>query len=236
MESEIKVYLKALESGPSAVADLSKAAGLSRQATYVAIKELTARGVFSSVLKGKKMLYAAESPDKLLAYIKSRREKMADMIKEVEESIPELKQMVSKDFPTVKMFEGREGIGAILEELKLLPNKTEIFEISDLNSMYKLLKPEDLLALRNKLKVKKATIKGIYLGGASRKVADVQRAFLPEKTGGFGCNVGVYGNKIIMVTFSGKIISIIIDNENLAKTLRLILGLAFQQAKLKKGA
>ena len=68
-EKESRVYLAALELGPSPVQDISHKAHVNRATTYVMIEALSARGLLSTFQKGKKRFYAAESPDRLLTIV-----------------------------------------------------------------------------------------------------------------------------------------------------------------------
>src|SRR5512142_2814354 len=117
LDSEVKTYLKALENGPGTVLDLAKSTNLSRQAVYVAINSLTERGLMSSALRGKKRFYAAEHPSKLLEYAKRRNEEMKAQTQDLERLLPEIEMQAGGERPVVKLFEGREGLKAIIADL-----------------------------------------------------------------------------------------------------------------------
>ncbi|MBI4065992.1 hypothetical protein HY412_02260 [Candidatus Kaiserbacteria bacterium] len=80
-ESEVSLYMAALETGPSNVARLGQRAGLSRQMVYLLIPGLLEKGLLSEFRKGQKVLYRALSPS-LLRGITER------ITKEVESIIP----------------------------------------------------------------------------------------------------------------------------------------------------
>ena len=229
-ESEQKTYLAALEHGSSTVLDLSKLTRLSRQATYTAIETLTKRGLMSSMLTGKKRYYAAEHPERLLDYAKRRAGEVAEQIASLERSLPELALRMGGERPVVKVYEGEEGIRTVLDEMRH-SNIQESFEITDLDAMYAILKPEDLLPMRSKLKKTGIHISGLYSGAASPKIADSERYALPGEFQNFKSNITIYGNKIALVTFEGKMHSVIIESEALARTMIILFKLAFKTAK-----
>ncbi len=227
LDSEIKTYLKALENGPGTVLDLAKQTGLSRQAVYVAINALTERGLMSSALRGKKRFYAAEHPDKLLDYAKRRNTEMHEKLQDLERLLPELEMQVGGEKPTVKLFEGQEGYRAVISDMQSTrPKFTE--EIADLEAMKKVVTPEMLRPLLNELKKVGTHVRGIYAGEPLGKTVSSERFFLPVKQGGFKSNITVYGNKIALVTFEGKMHSIVIESAALAKALRTLFTQALK--------
>lgn len=231
LDSEVKTYLSALENGPGTVLDLAKSTKLSRQAVYVAIESLTERGLMSSALRGKKRFYAAEHPEKLLAYAHRHEDEMQERIKDLERMLPELELQSGGEKPVVKVFEGKEGLLAVVAELQKASGQ-QSFEIADLEALYKVLKPEDLEAMRKQVSKSGTKVRGFYAGSGKPTTVDVNRHLLPIELGGFKCNIGVYGEeKIALVTLEGKMYSVIIESEALVKTLRILFELAFKGFK-----
>ena len=58
---------------------------------------------------------------------------------------------------------------------------------------------------------------------------------LGEEDAGFESNIGIYGNKVIMVTFHGKMHSVVIDSEPLAQAMRILFENAYENLKKCKG-
>jgi sugar-specific transcriptional regulator TrmB len=234
LDSEIETYLSALERGPQTVIDLAQNTGLSRQATYTAIETLTDRGLISSLLHGKRRLFVAEPPQKLLAYAKRKDREMHEQVTDLEGSLPELELRAGGARPTVRMYEGKEGLRALIEEMKASKVK-EIVEITDLDALYKAMSENEMQDFRKEMRrlgLKKT--RGIYSGMPAPKVNDVDRIHLPDDEGGFKADIGVFGDKIEMITFTGKMQSIIIESKHLAETLKRLFELAFAGAERKK--
>lgn len=230
LDSEIKTYLAALENGPGTVVELTKTTHLSRQATYVAIETLSGRGLMSNALRGKKRLYAAEPPGKLLTYAKRKDVETHERVKDLEAMIPELELRTGGERPVVRMFQGKEGVMEIVQDM-LHNNGEESFEMTDLDAMYNVLSPDDLQAMRNEVKKAGVKIRGLYWGTVRGQNVPLERIFLPKRYSDFKTNIGVYGNRVALVTFEGKMHSVIIESETLAKAMRLLFNLALKGAK-----
>ena len=226
LESEIKTYLAALTNGPSTVLDLTKKTHLSRQATYTSIEALSKRGLMSSVHRGKKQYYTAERPDKLLSYAKRKETEMSDMIKDLAAALPELELQAGGEKPVVKVFEGKEGLRAILEDTRLSkPNA--LHEITDIDAMNMVLTPQDLEPYWQELRRLGTKIYSFTKLDRLQDESLVKRVTLPKEESDFKAHIGVHGNKIALVTFEGGMHSIIIESQGLAKALRIIFDRAY---------
>ncbi len=151
-------------------------------------------------------------------------------VKDLERSLPELELQMGGERPVVKVYEGKEGIRAIIEDMKNSKHQHSE-EIADLEAMYSILTPEDLQLMRTEVKKLGVHIQGLYAGMPSKKVADSERHVLPKEFSGFKSNITIYGDKIALVTFEGKMHSVLIESQALAKTLRVLFTLAFREAK-----
>lgn len=230
LDSEIKTYLIAFEGGPGTVLELAKRTSLSRQAVYVAIDTLTSRGLMSSALRGKRRIYAAEPPSKLLAYAKRRDADVHDKVKELEQALPELELRAGGERPVVRVFEGREGIHAIIEDMR--ENKmSNVSELADTEAMYKVLTSDDLAAMRSALKKAGTSVRGIYWNSKEPPTQASQTTYLPKEFADFKANIGVYGDKVIMVTFEGKMHSVIVESKTLAHAVEILFSLAHKGMK-----
>lgn len=229
LDSEIKTYLAALQNGPSTVIELSKQTGLSRQACYVAIEALSNRGIMSSAMHGKKRFFAAEHPEKLVSYAEHKEKNLQETIQDLKRALPELELRVGGEKPVVKVFEGKEGIRAIIEDLS--EEKPQIIrEITDADALYSVLTPQDLQSLRADLQKAKTQVNGIYTGTTSEKnPVQSNRIFLDENKKGFSSNISVYKNKIALMTFKGKMYSIIVESPELAQAFNILFDLAFEK-------
>lgn len=232
LDSEIKVYVAGLTRGAGTILDFTKATHLSRQAVYTAVDALTERGLFTNVMRGKKRYFAAEQPNKLIAYAHRYHSDVAGKIADLEQMLPELTLQAGGDKPIVRLFEGKEGVRAIMEDWANTDFK-EMDEIADADALFTVLTPQDLQPLRNILRKRSVRMRGLY-GGTSGSSDSGERYYVAGKDGEFKAHIGVYGDKINLVTFEGKMYSAIIESKRLAQTLRTLFHFAFVGAKAQR--
>lgn len=235
LDSEIKTYLASLRNGPSTVLELSKATKLSRQATYTAIEQLTNRGLISSIQRGKRQLFTAEAPDKLLAYAKRKEDDLKEKIKDLKSALPSLKLQAGGEQPVVRMYEGKEGIKAVLEHVTdFKPKFTD--EIGDLDAIFAVLDLDDLKPFRQVLSKIKTKNRSIYSGTPQTEGPIPDRYFLPKKYSDFKTNFLIFPDKVLIFTFGGKIYSTVIENKEIAQTMHILFDLALSKdSQLKEG-
>ncbi|MBD3284441.1 hypothetical protein GF395_03325 [Candidatus Uhrbacteria bacterium] len=231
VESEIKTYLTSLQKGALSVLELSKQTGLSRQATYVAIDSLTDRGLMTTTQQGKKTLYTAEHPENLLAYAKRRESEIKDQIQELNRSVKELALQMGGERPVVRMYEGREGIHAIMEDT-LLEKPKEICEITDLNAMSTVITEQERKPLRESAIQLKTQVDGLYTDVPPTPPRKFNaRYLLPADCHGFKSHIQVYNDKVTFVTFEGKMQAVMIEHGAIANAMRVLFKLAKRELK-----
>ncbi|MBP7006073.1 helix-turn-helix domain-containing protein [Patescibacteria group bacterium] len=229
-ESEAAIYLAALECGPSSVQDLAKKAHVSRVTTYAVIETLSARGLMSSVEKGKKHLFAAESPERLVSRMQTRVKEMEATLHEVQDAIHELKLMQRGEKPVVRMFEGDEAMKAIYEDLAAT-RPTHIDELGNLDELRKFV-TIDHVTKQLEAGLKKAKRRCLYITKETRENSQQDgeaRRFLSDKEYHAHGDVLIYDKKIAVSSYRGKMISVLIESQEIADTLRALFHLAWEK-------
>lgn len=230
LDSEIKTYLAALKNGASTVMELAKETKLSRQATYTAIEQLTNRGLVSTVQQGKKQLFTAEEPDKLLLYAKRKQDELKEQVQDLKQALPELRLQSGGEKPIVKVFEGKEGIRALLEDTRQSRPK-QISEITDSTAMREVLENEDLQPYREALDKAKTVIRTIsdWEDLSKDETRNIKRIQLKKNEAGFKSHISVHGDKIALVTFEGKMYTIFIESKALAEAMTKLFDLVYKK-------
>lgn len=231
-ESEAQVYLCSLEMGQASVQELAKVSGVSRVTTYAVIESLTEQGLMSSVQKGKKHMFVAESPERLIAFMETKMKKAEATLRDLRSNVDELKLLQKGEKPVVKFFEGAEALRAIQDDV-LESKPRETIEFGNLDKFEQIASPEtrtDFFRSFSKWKVRRRSIyltkekdlpsKASY--GHEIQVLDIEN----EK---FYGDIYVYGNKIALSTLRGKLISVLIESEDLAETFRAFFDLAWKK-------
>lgn len=216
-ESESSVYLTSLEMGPASVQDIAKKAGISRVTTYAVIETLAERGLLTWVEKGKKKLFVAESPERLANYFAKRVQEMDATLKEVQASLSDLKLMQRGEKPVVKLFEGREALKAIQDDVIATRPKqaVEFGNLEAIRSFYSLEEREGYLKQYAKIQPKTRTIlftktPAIITNPASDLIE------IPIEQASSRADLFVYDNKVALSTFNAKQISVLIESSELA--------------------
>nr|MBA4404900.1 hypothetical protein [Nanoarchaeum sp.] len=122
--NESKCYKALLKLGSSSANELSRKSGVHRVSVYDALRGLQEKGLISQITKENKLLFEAESPEKIEEMIKEKE----DDLNEVKETIPELMLdfKSAKEKQEVHSFKRLVGIKNILREM--LKSKTEILD------------------------------------------------------------------------------------------------------------
>ena len=118
-EKEAKVYLAALELGPSPVQKIAAKSKVNRATTYVILEGLMKKGIISTFDQGKKRLFVAEGPHALKNVIHQQQEEL-DKKELLLESLFSQIQSIHNTLPNkavVRFFDGKEGLKSMLEEL-----------------------------------------------------------------------------------------------------------------------
>lgn len=232
-DSETIVYLLSLELGPVPVQEIARKAGVSRMTTYTAIESLAARGLMSSLQRGKKMLYTAENPERLISFVQNKIGEVESTKREIEASLDELRLKQRGEKPAVKLLEGVEGLRTYLEDVvSTKPNNTcELFNAHTINAVFD---PEELRPLKTTLSRLNVHGRALHVGELkipSRREVESLMINRPHKN--FSGDIFVYGNKVAFSTLHGKIITVIIESQEIADTVQALFDLAWDGEKNK---
>lgn len=111
-KKEAKVYLAALELGPTSVLELSRRTSLPRTTLYPILERLKMQGVFRVGKKKSTTVFTAEAPARL-------SERMHERENELQKSVPalELLQETAHGGPGVTFYEGTDGFKRLWKQI-----------------------------------------------------------------------------------------------------------------------
>lgn len=234
-DSEAKTYLTSIETGPSSVQDLARKARISRVTAYAAIEELMRSGLMSTMQRGKKQLYQSESPERLRAVAQERARSMQALAAEIDDAVTDLKLVQRGEKPIVKMFEGKEALKAIQDDLLASGVKAldEMYNGDDIFAMYP---PEELQPAKIELGKRKTfartivqTTQPVISTHALNPVLQ-----LPTDAPEFHGDILVYGNKVALTSLRGKQISVLIESADIAQTMRAMYEMLWRALDKKQ--
>lgn len=240
-EKEAKVYLALFEIGEAPALAIAKKATVNRPTTYFYLEELKKKGLARMVRRHGKTLFFAAPPQALRKYLQQRTRAITDIQKKLRAVAPELEALYQQAEikPKIKLFEGRQGLLSIYEDLsKVDPKKDgEIFTFT--SRTYVLEQFPDMVEKMEEERAKRGVwIRAIYSKlpgenllphGEDKKY---RRTFVTVPSGKFpfSGSVHIYQNKVAFIALRRKLIGVLIENANVADTYRTIFRLAWAGA------
>jgi len=225
-ESETKVYLAGLSLGSTSVQELAKKSRLSRTATYDTMKSLSKRGLFSQHQRGRKTVFVAENPDHAIEYFKRHIKQLNKDLTTLEDIIPNINVLSSSEQPVVRFYEGYDGILATFTDVRREKPKS-IYEVSNLGAIETYLDPEILLKARKLVRLHKTTVKILHNGEQDFNSSSEFKK-LPDDILKFTGDMWIYNNRVIFISYIGKIATVVIENAVFADTLKALFETAWK--------
>lgn len=231
-EKEAKVYLASLELGQATVQKISAKAGIKRPTTYFIIENLMERGLMSSYYQGKKQLFMAEMPERILDLIAKERKELELREEQFKRLLPELQSINNrnKDKPVVKYYEGKDGILTMTSEhIKLSKNQT-FYNVFSRDIIEKVVLPDELKALRKERVDNKLQAKAIYTreAGDLDGVENAELIRLPLKDFPITCDIAFYEDKVRIASFKDRLMGVVIEDKEIAQSFRAVFELAWK--------
>lgn len=233
-EKEAKIYLASLELGQSVVQDIAKKAGVNRATTYFVIETLMKMGLMSSFHKGKKQYFVAADPDRLIEILEQEKNTIEKRKSSLKKLLPQLQSINNKqkDRPVVKYYEGKEGIKTMVSEI-LKAAKGEVDMAYSVDALNKLFTEEDKIEWR-KVRIKRNLYtKAIYTykDGILQNIPKSDSRKVPFDKFPITCDIAVYDEKVRIADLSKRLIGVIIEDKEIARSMKAVLDLAWEAAE-----
>jgi sugar-specific transcriptional regulator TrmB len=235
-DKEAKVYLASLELGKASVQKIAQKAEVNRATTYVIIETLMKKGLMSSSQTDKKQYFSAESPEKLTLLFREE-EMMIQRKKEyLNKLLPTLKTLVAgeKGKPVVRYFEGKEGMRAIAEELFVTEYKDIVRMIYSYDLLLEMFGKAEIDQMRNRRQVKGVKAKIITNDKENQLKTDAEVMRLLVKDYDIKSDIAIFGHRVRIITQTKNPIGLIIENKEIADTLKILYDLAAKYIKTKQ--
>lgn len=242
-EKEAKVYLATLELAESSVQNIAKKAGVNRPTAYVILEKLMGLGLASTLVKGKKTFFVAQSPSELENILK-------EQVSEIEHRKSELNGVMNQlhaiynansEKPAVRYFEGADGLTAMDRYgygQDHLAKGSEILSITPIDII------EEHFGERRRLSVKERanlgiTSRTIYthkngpISDATNKTELREGVYLPRDKFPVSGTIGIYPEWGIKLYYydPSKPHGVVIESKELAENMKLLFELAWKEAK-----
>lgn len=234
-EKEAKVYLAALELGPTTIQNLTQKSAIKRSTVYEMVKKLEKSGLISESIKGKRKVYIASEPEKLKRSI-SEKEKL------LKEILPELKSLSNVGFvkPKITYYEGRDGLRQI-HNLSLETVEKNASWISPIRSIAESVGKDFLEGIIEKRAKDKYWIRSILVSDQhfdSYKYYDpttFDKTYRKIKFAPRGMNIsnaiGIWDNKVAVLSSRKEGFGFIIESEEYTHTMKIFYDLIWNISK-----
>jgi DNA-binding MarR family transcriptional regulator len=107
-----RLYRALLSSGPLTIAELARGAKVHRPVAYALVPDLEERGIIKRVLSGKRVRYAAESPEKLEVLLEESRHASSSLLLELKELYG-----TRRKSPEISVASGKKGIAGVYDDI-----------------------------------------------------------------------------------------------------------------------
>lgn len=116
---EARVYIALVKEGPSSVRQLAAATGINRGTVYDVLKELQAYGLVRFYNEETRQYFVAAPPKRLEELAQEKQVVLARAASELADVVPQLEALYDRGdhTPVARMFEGRDGVRNMLEDV-----------------------------------------------------------------------------------------------------------------------
>lgn len=230
-EKEAKVYVATLELGQGSAADIAKKAGVNRATTYFTLENLMKIGLVSASNEEKKQMFVPEDPAQLENIITKQQQALEAKKQSLKVLVEELNSINSASIkkPIVKYYLGKEGVMRMAKSsFDFTKNETMYLAFSK-DNLHLLLTEEENNKLINKRAKDNTKLQAIYNADnyTIESTKDNRRIKVDKEKYPLPGDVAVYRDRVRLTSYKDRI-GIIIENEDIAETIRSIFKLAFK--------
>jgi len=225
---EIKVYLATVKYGPQTKSALAKNAEVSSSKVYEIAEKLIKKGLANSFLKNNVLYYSASDPIFLKKYVENKEKELQKEKDVVDSLIPKLRNMKVRNEEDIKfeLYEGEKGLqNACFDALSTMNQKDTMYGIAmpnpNVEFSNKFNRERVKMKVNSKILFSKDLTKGLDIKNAERKYIE----------GLSEVGLGIFNDKIILVSADEKPITLVIKHQKMVDTFLNIYNVLWKQAK-----
>jgi sugar-specific transcriptional regulator TrmB len=233
-DKEVTVFMVLLQNGPMFATNIAKNAKLNRTTIYGLLKELSEKGLVSSVNKKESATrYQSIAPEMLPGYIERKRDELLSSKKDLESVVPQLLLMRSrgKILPKVQFFEGSSGVEQAYEDMLEHNKEKMIYALTGLEGAVTTLTPkfqDYFISKRVQMGIKAEYIIPDTELARAATLQDVQKMrtpkFIPPQYN-FNTEICMYDNKVSILSYSQENpVALIIEDETISHAMKQIFA------------
>ncbi len=218
-EKEAKTYLTLLELGESLAGDIATKSNLPRTLVYDILERLIDLGLTSYSIKLNKKHFLASSPKELIRILKEKERSIYQVLP----SLESLQKLEGVKRPKVEVFEGKEGMKTIMDNI-LRSNIKEFLAYGSSRSSYEVIPA--FIDNWHKQRIKKKIIMKILYNntrGAKEKVKRFESTlkltkykFMPIELESPSATL-IYSDKVVLQSWTKEPFAVMIENKEMAE-------------------
>ena len=224
---EISIYIALLKLGTASIRDLATQAGINRGTTYETLKILADKGVVSYSTKGKRRIFCAEPPEKLLDLAEEKRHLLEQGIADMKQNlIPQLNHLKPDFNPgNVRFYEGDGGIEFVLKDILSTVSRQEKKSYSVFSS--KLIRQHLYRPFPNYTQQRirqKINVRVIAIGEGGEDAEFSQRKWINVNDRLDASYIAIYPPKVAMISLSSRDypVAILLESQEIATAQQVI--------------
>jgi HTH-type transcriptional regulator, sugar sensing transcriptional regulator len=233
---QVRIYRALHKLGPASIRDVAAEAGVNRGSTYETLKNLVTMGLVSYLPKGKRRVFQAEDPERLLTLGESKQQALAQAMDDLrKEIIPALKQTRTEFSPgNVRFYEGDDGVELVLRDILDCTARSaekSYSVISTKTLREHLYRPFPNFTRTRVQKGINVRVLAVGEGGDDAELAE--RKWLPAAESTDASYIAIYPPKVAMITLADRNypVVVIIDSAAIASTQQLMFDTLWQLLK-----
>ena len=224
---QVRIYRALHKLGPASIRDVAAEAGVNRGSTYETLKHLVTMGLVSYLPKGRRRVFQAEDPERLLTLAESKQQALVQAIEELRKDIiPALKQSRTEFSPgNVRFYEGDDGVELVLRDIleSTARNADKCYAVISTKTLREhLYRPFPNFTRTRVQQGIRVRVLAVGEGGDDAELAE--RKWLPAGEGTDASYIAIYPPKVAMITLADRNypVVVIIDSAAIASTQQLL--------------
>ena len=226
-DRQINIYQALLRLGPASIRDIAAESGVNRGSTYETLKQLVTKGIVSYFPKGKRRVFQAEDPERLLSLGESKQQALSQAMGQLrKEVIPALKLTQTEFSPgNVRFYEGDDGVELVLRDIldSTANNPARGYAVISTKTLRQhLYRPFPNFTRQRVARGINVRVIAVGEGGDDAELA--QRKWLPADESTDASYIAIYPPKVAMITLADKNypVVVIIDSSAIASTQQIL--------------
>lgn len=244
-DTETKIYLALLDFGPQSVGSLAKKLGIPRTSLYGMLRRLVESTLVLETLDENVSCFSASPPERINQLFRQRKENLEAKELQLKALLPQLeKKRGSRSLkPKMQLFEGVDGLQAVLKDMLLYSN-LDTFAFWPIRSMLEVLTPEFFRYL-NKERIRSNLYtralwpadqvvdfkRHPYLGIGKEFLREIRIA-PPEVK--FSMGYWAYGHKVAWISSRAESFGFVIESQEFVDSLQTQFQFIWKQSTLLK--